>query len=51
MLVQVDIKTAAEEEPYLVDIVEGIRHKTMVAHQRLNKWGKTIAAERNLWTY
>ena len=44
----VDIKAAAAHEPQFVDIVEGIRHKTVVAHQGLKKWGDMSAAESNL---
>src|SRR3981081_1122119 len=50
MLGYVDIEAAAAHEPYFVDIVEGIRHKTVVAHQCLQKWREMSAAESNFWT-
>jgi len=45
----VDIQTAADQEPELVDIVEGVGSETMVADEHFKKWGEMLGAIGNLW--
>src|SRR5207342_256822 len=48
---QVQVEAAASHDPQCLDVVKGIRHEPVIAHQHFEKRRKIAMTKSELWTY